>query len=144
MSGFAALADLLGELSTVPSRAAAEASAEINDLLHEQFETGTDPYGKPWRELAPATIAKGRQPPPLFDTGEMASGTGARPAQGAGIELNVPFPGGAHQFGSRNVPWRTRNPARPILPDGDELPPAWERAIEKAVDNATARTMRRA
>lgn len=142
MSGsFAQLADLLGELSTVPSRAAAEAAGELNDLLREQYATGTDPYGRPWAPLRPATLAKGRQPPPLFDTGDMAEGTGARPAQGAGIELNVPFPGGAHQRGSRNVPWNTRNPARPILPDEDELPEAWQAAIEKAADNATARVM---
>lgn len=142
MSGsFAQLADILGELSTVPSRAAAEASGEINELIHQQFVQGADPYGRPWAPLAPATLAKGRAPPPLFDSGDMASETGARPAQGAGIELNVPAPGGFHQFGSRNVPWNTRNPARPILPDGDELPEAWQAAIEKAVDNATARVM---
>lgn len=132
------LADRLGELASVPSRASRAAADGINEALRDQFEDGVDPYGKAWAPLAPRTLAKHGEPPLQGEfgdrPGDMAEGTIARPARGAGIEIEVPFPGGIHQTGASAGPWSM--PARKILPEGEELPPAWDEAISEALDEA--------
>lgn len=132
------LADRLGELASVPSRASAGAAEGINAALEEQFASGTDPYGNAWADLAPRTLLK-HGPPPLTETGDMRDGTFAKPSRGAGVELTVPFPGGIHQTGAKRGNWVM--PARKILPEGGELPDTWKAAIDDALDEAFGKTM---
>src|SRR5690606_17437543 len=63
------LARALRELVRVPSQIAGAVSDAINDRIQAGFDQGTDPYGSPWAELAPYTLAKGRTPPPLTESG---------------------------------------------------------------------------
>ncbi len=136
MQGVAALRSvsrMLRQLSKVPAKASRDAAKEIKARIRQEFATGTDPYGNAWAPLRPATLAKGRQPPPLTDTGEMASVT-VEPAAKAGIVISL----GAdysrfHQTGTRNMA------ARPILPDHRGLPDTWRRSIEDAIDRAWRR-----
>ena len=124
---------MLESLSEVPSRAAREASEEIESLIVEQFARGEDPYGEPWEELAESTRRRGRTNPPLTDTHDMVDGLEVKPTAGAGIAVTLDQPYSRfHQTGTK------RMPARPILPTG-ELPEAWETAIAGAVVNAAAR-----
>jgi len=136
---FAALERLaanLAELGQVPSRAAASAADELGAIVQMQFDAGVDPYGDAWAPLAESTIAKGRDEPPLTDSGSMASGIQVRPARGAGIEFTVEAEYAQfHQTGTRNMP------ARKILPDGDELPPHWDEVIERSVNDAFEKQM---
>lgn len=132
------LADRLGELAQVPSRAARDAADGINAALEEQFESGVDPYGEAWAPLAERTLLKHGEPP-LTETGDMRDGTMAKPSRGAGIEITVPFPGGIHQTGAKRGAWVM--PARKILPEGAELPGPWKDAIDEAVAAAFGKTM---
>jgi hypothetical protein len=126
------LVETIERMSQVPRRVAVIAAPEITKLLQKQFATGTDPYGRPWRPLKPATLAKGRRPPPLTDSGAMRRGTVARAAPGgrAGIRLLVGKRYGFfHQSGTRYMA------ARRILPQNG-LPYAWSRVLAEASKKA--------
>jgi hypothetical protein len=138
MATFAGLASALHGLQRVPSQAARQAAADIAGLLEQQFDEGRDPYGNAWAELAESTLAKGRTPPPLTDSGAMRASTDVAPSAGAGLTITL---GAAyatyHQTGTANMP------ARPILPE-DELPPEWLDMIANAVQEAVSRRVERA
>jgi hypothetical protein len=138
MATLEGLAAAMRDLSKVPSQAARAAAADIAGLIEQQYADGTDPYGDAWADLAESTIAKGRTPPPLTDSGVMRAGTDVAPSAGAGITITL----GAdyaiyHQGGTGSMP------ARPILPDHD-LPEAWRDMIANAVAEAVARRLARA
>lgn len=136
MAGFRALADRLGELAQVPSRAAKDAATRISSLVAREFETGTDPYGAAWKPLAASTIRRKGHDTILVDTGKLALGTGAKPSGGAGIELASVDYGQYHQSGT------SRMPRRPIFPDRAELPKDWQEAIEAAVSATFRRALK--
>lgn len=127
------LAQNIGRLASVPSRASVDASRGIARQIDQQFARGVDPYGKAWKRLAPSTIAKGRRPPPMTDTGDLRNGADVRPRSGAGIDVtfSVPYLGFHQGAGSP----RANVPPRHVLPEGP-LPPAWEKVIAQSVDNA--------
>lgn len=126
---------LRGLEDLIPS-IAAEAIPEIARLIEEQFEQGHDPYGKPWAPLRPATLAKGRHPPPLTDTGYMRESVYVT-ATSDGLRITVDGPSFFHQHGT------DRMRARPILPDKQaRLPESWERAIDDAAARAVAKVTR--
>lgn len=139
------LTDHLVALSEVPSRAAKEIAAGLNEELADQFDRGVDPYGNPWAKLAERTLLKHGEPPLQAEfgggPGPLAEGTMAQAARGAGVSISVPFPGGIHQTGARKGAWRM--PARKILPEGGELPPAWRQVIDKAIGKAFKKGGRR-
>lgn len=125
----------LRRLAEVPATASREVAEQITGRLDAGFSAGTDPYGRGWAPLAPATLRKGRHPPPLTDTRRLRSGTVARPRAGAGVALLTGDAyGGYHQTGTRHMP------ARPILPRGS-MPATWNAIIRTAVANAARRRM---
>jgi hypothetical protein len=63
-------------------------------------------------------------------TDTLSSQTVARPTSGGGIEITSIETGQYHQGGTVNMT------ARPILPDGGELPESWLEVIETAADKA--------
>jgi hypothetical protein len=132
------LADRLGDLATVPSRAAAAVSVKLGLLIAEEFDAGTDPYGTAWKPLAPATIAKGRTAPPLTDTRSMRDSVRVFPLSSAGVGITIQNPPAApHQTGWSGK--RGSGPARPILPSRSILPEEWQEAIDEAVDKEMRR-----
>jgi hypothetical protein len=124
----------LANLARVPSQAAREASDGINKSIQQEYDAGKDPYGKAWAPLRPATLAKGRTPPPLTASGKMRGKTLAKPLQSIGIGLELPFPGVFHQKGTRKMR------ARPVLPYGG-MPRAWTAAIKVATARALAKQL---
>jgi phage gpG-like protein len=119
-------------LARVPSQAAAGAAEEIAALIQQEFDAGRDPYGDAWADLMPATLDKGRSPPPLTDDGDLRD-VDVRAQVGAGIAIELGEPYGAfHQIGTRTMK------ARPILPVHG-LPDTWRRAIADEVDRAFLR-----
>lgn len=124
------LAENIGKLAGVPSRASRRVAQELRPLIQEQFDEGADPYGRSWKPLAPSTIDRGRFPPPLTDTGEMRDGIRVQPMRGAGVSITIPHPAQCHQTG-----WigpQGTGPARPILP-GRGMPPRWQEVIDVAI-----------
>jgi hypothetical protein len=119
----------LAKLARVPSQVAGDASEGIRSEIEAEFEGGHDPYGKSWEALAESTIARGRRPPPLTDSGDMAA-VDVHPTSGAGIAIEFgPEYSGFHQTGTKNMP------ARKPLPEAG-FPTSWSKAI---ADAATAR-----
>ena len=132
MAALSRLADRCADLATVPSRAAKRAAVEIEALIEDEFDAGTDPYGTAWAPLAEATVDRGRSPPPLTDTAAMRQSVAVRPMRGAGVAVTVAHPAGIHQTG-----WSGKGgkgPARPILPQRRALPEDWRDAIADAVE----------
>jgi hypothetical protein len=125
------LADRIADLAEVPSRAAKRVSRELGALLQEDFDAGHDPYGTAWKRLAPATIAKGRTPPPLSASEKMRRSLRVKPMRGAGIAITISHPAQVHQTGWDGP--SGKGPARPILPQRGELPEAWIDVIESGI-----------
>ena len=125
----------LAKLARVPSQVASGAADGIRDAIVDEFAAGQDPYGREWEALAEATLLKGRRPPPLTDSGDMADVT-VRPSSGAGIEISFePEYSGFHQTGTRNMP------ARKPLPDAG-FPKTWSDAIAAAATSSVEKAMR--
>lgn len=117
------------ELKRVPSQVARQVAHEISRSIQVQFDTGRDPYGMPWKPLSASTLAKGRRPPPLTDTGAGRRSVKVRPASGAGVRIDI----GrgymiVHQKGARNG----RPPQRMIVPV-TTMPQAWVDIYESAL-----------
>ena len=126
------LADRIADLAEVPSRASKAVSFEIEGFLQDEFDAGRDPYGSAWVPLSEATLAKGRTPPPLTDTGALRDGLRVRPLPGSGIAITSDeLYAAPHQTGWSGA--QGDGPARPILPALSELPEAWTEAIDEAV-----------
>jgi hypothetical protein len=135
--GLGQLARNISRLASVPSQASKDAAARIHGRLQEQFDKGTDPYGKPWAPLRPATVRAGRTSPPLTDTRVMRDhDLEVRPMPGAGIAItfNPEAPALFHQKGTKNMR------ARPILPTG-AMPRGWNEDLRGATSGAVARAM---
>lgn len=133
------LADRLGDLARIPSRVSARVADEIAQSIQtDEFDAGRDPYGTPWADLAPSTVAHGRFPPPLTDTREMRDSVHVAPMRPAGVSITIDHPAAVHQAGapSKNLP------ARPILPARQELPERWQEFIEDAVEDEYKRGRR--
>lgn len=121
------VAQALGDLDSIPAQASAEAAREIERLIQDQFRSGTDPSGRPWKDLA----SGGRSF--LFRSGDLFGSIHVKPRPGAGVRVTVDAKYASyHQTGTK------RMPARKILPE-DELPESWELAIERAVENSMRR-----
>lgn len=125
-----ALSHYLKGLESIVPDIATRAKPKVEALIEEEFATGKDPYGRNWAPLAKATIAKGRKPPPLTDTGKMRASVDVQPTS-YGLHISVLGPSRYHQLGTEHM-W-----ARPILPM-DKLPPRWIETIEQATSEALA------
>jgi hypothetical protein len=136
--GFRELADHIGALEGIPSRIARPVADRFTELLGQEFDQETNPYGVPWAELADSTIRKKGHDQILFETGELSENTIAVPLSGAGIELRSVDHGQFHQAGDP-----PRMPARKILPDRAELPLSWQNAIREETEAAFKRTLKR-
>ena len=118
------------EASRVMSRASTDAVDLIEDLIEQQFDAGVDTDGDAWAPLAESTKRRGRQDPPLDDTGALRV-PAVEALQSAGIRISYEEDyAGYHQSGT------SRMPARKLVPDQDRLPQAWQMAIVEAYNNA--------
>lgn len=142
ISAMGKLSANLRRLAEVPSRAAARVSSEIEGLIEEEFETGSDPYGNAWAPLTEYTLAKRTQTtePPLTDRGIMRSTLDVKPMRGSGVSITIEHPAAPHQTGWSGP--HSDGPARPILPSRT-FPARWREAIDAAVDSEVQRTMGR-
>ena len=116
----------VAKLGEMGPRVAHEASVEIAALIGAQFANGVNPYGTPWKALAPATVAKGRAAPPLTDTGR-TKGSIVVAGEGSRIVVKIgDMKAGFHQWGARRGRWKL--PKRQIVPDG-RVPDQWRQRI---------------
>lgn len=134
------LARNIGKLAEVPSRASREVAIGLKGLIELEYEVGADPYGHTWEPLAQATLDKGRQEPPLTDSGKMRAETAVKPMRTAGVSITIPHPSEDHQTGW-NGP-QGSGPARPILPSGT-FPATWNEVLRNAVGREVRGVLRR-
>lgn len=118
------LMDHVADLARVPSRIAKPISEKFNAEIQLEFAQGSDPYGFPWKPLAPYTIRKKGHDLIMIQTGETQKLTLAQPLGGAGIELVSTKKAGWNMDAHGN------RPARPVLPHRKELPERWQAIIE--------------
>jgi hypothetical protein len=134
-AGLGRLEANLLRLAEVPSQASKAASSEIQKLVEAEYDTGSDATGRAWAPLRPATLAKGRTPPPLTATHAMRDGTKVAPQAGAGIQITFDTDYAVfHHTGTEHME------ARPVAPTG-AFPASWEEALEQACEAAVARRM---
>jgi phage gpG-like protein len=126
----------LAKLASVPSQVAGDASEGIAQEIRNEFDAGTDPYGRAWAALQAATLAKGRTPPPLTDSGDTIDSLEVKPSAGAGItiEFGTEY-AGFHQVGTVDMV------ARPPLPIGG-FPSSWSKVISDAASARIEKAMR--
>ena len=137
MAGFEDLMARLAELEGVPSRIAKEVAEGISALVADEFAGSHDPYGKPWKPLLPQTVRrKGGDTRILRRTDALAGDTTVKPSSGSGVEVVSIDYGQFHQSGTKHMV------ARKILPDGSDLPKAWEAVIEEASARAFKKVLK--
>lgn len=120
----------LSKLARVPSRVAKTGAAGITNQIQIDTSSGKDCYGKPFAELKASTLAKGRRPPPMVDTGASLDATRARPLGGAGIGVEV---GGAYGYHLKSTANRA---ARQVVPVRAGIPASWSRRLKAAEELA--------
>lgn len=123
-------------LASVPSQAARPIASRIHKAIQKQFDEGRDPFGRDWAPLAPATLAKGRRPPPLTDTRRGRNSISVRPTRGAGIAILV----GVFYMAIHNKGNLPRLPRRLILPT-NVLPKEWNKIYKEELEAALARRL---
>lgn len=125
----------LNALARVPSRVAADGARGIKNQIDLDTSSGLDCYGRPFAPLRPATVAKGRRPPPMVDTGESLDKTTVRPLRGAGIAVIL---GGWYQYHLRATANRA---ARQVVPVRSGLPATWRTRLKTAETMAVKRAL---
>lgn len=132
------LSKILRELAKVPSRASRSIADNISKEIQKGFDRGRDPYGKKWAKLAPATLAKGRFPPPLTDTRLGRSNVTVSPTQYAGIKLSSTIRYmDYHLTGTKFMPRRT------FFPDHRGVPDRWKEIFAREISKAYKRKSKR-
>lgn len=118
----------LRDLVKVPAQIAPAVAKRIKKDIEKYFSAGTDPYGKPWAPLRPATIKKGRHPPPLTDTRAGRRGITVTPMKGAGIQIKSDTPYMVYHMREAG-----NRAARKFLPEG-VVPAAWYKIWQQELD----------
>ena len=126
----------LRDLARVPSRVSPDVARGIKREINRTFREGTDPYGRPLAPLRPATLAKGRHPPPMTDTGRAKRNVTVRAAQGAGVQILSPPHPLIYHFRRLGV-----RAARKMLPEG-VLPSRYRKVWQRALDRAAKETLK--
>lgn len=94
------------EIPKIPSQASLFVATRLETQVQADFDAGVSPYGKPWRPLAKATLAKGRHPPPLTDTYKGRAGVRVNPLPGAGVAITSVVDYMTYHQDGRGVPKR--------------------------------------
>ena len=127
----------LNSLASVPSQVAPKIAQRIAKAIDKQFTDGVDPYGRPWAPLRPRTLAKGRHPPPLTNTGAGRRSVRVVPARGAGVRITV----GKGYMGIHQDGDPPRMVDRKILPEG-AAPKSWTKIYQEEISKSVRAKLR--
>lgn len=131
-NGFPEVTAALRALAEVPSRATKTAAPLLLARWRADWRAGKDPHGRAWAPLAPMTIAKGRTPPPMIETGGTLASASVKPMRGAGLAITVGGFASLHMRSTRN------RPARPAVPTAG-VPSSWRAIVVKAAKDQAAK-----
>lgn len=132
------LARTIRDLAGVPSRAARYVANRLSGRIQDGFDQGVSPAGTPWAALKASTLARGRTPPPLTESGLLRGATYFAPSGGAGVELHTTDEHG----GAEHMSGRADMAARPYYPVG-RLPESYREDIATEINAETVRTWKR-
>jgi len=122
----ARVAETIEALTRIPSQQSAAAAKRLYKVLVDQYLRQCDPYGKPWKKLAPSTVkAKGHAVIGIGKNRAMLPRMQVAPMSGAGVGVT---------FGADYAAYFNRR--RALLPVGDNIPPTWRAAIEGPLNEA--------
>lgn len=122
-----ALARTLRQLSDVNSTVVAPFASFVTDDLKRTAAAETDPYGRGWQALRPATIRKEGHARILYASGALQGSLEARPLPAIGLTLTVgPSYAAFHLIGG------ARYPARPFFPVNG-MPSKWRDELKRLV-----------
>jgi hypothetical protein len=116
------------DLTKVPAQIAPAVAKRIKKDIERYFSAGTDPYGNPWAALKPATLAKGRHPPPLTDTRVGRRGITVKPMQGSGVQIKSDT-----YYMVYHMRATANRAARKFLPEG-VVPANWYKIWQQELD----------
>jgi hypothetical protein len=122
-------------LVKVPSQISAKVADRIKKEILKGFTSGKDPYGGAWAPLRPATLAKGRTPPPLTDTGKGKRSIKVSPVSGAGVQVTV---GKAYmKYHMTGTPIMVPRRFLPV----NSLPKAWRKIWQEELTKAARKKL---
>lgn len=111
----------------------------IADYVRETFKAETDPWGKPWAELAPATRRKreaNNDGPILFATGNLFRSLKVLKLDNAAwVGFAASYALIPHQLGEDPNIWGKRTPARKIMPINDNGEVDLPNALQNIINN---------
>lgn len=114
-TNFGEFARALNELARVPAEISTPVARGIQADLRRKISSGANPYGKAYAPLRPASIDRGRRPPPLH---KLAKTVEATAMGGAGVSVSVTHPqAGFHQTGTGRMAKRLVMPDRAVPKD---------------------------
>lgn len=107
-----------------------EAAADaVKPLVVADFKNSTDPYGAAWK---PTKLGNS---PLIGPTRDLSTSVRVEPTTDGFIVMVTDWKAIFHQAGTKHIP------ARPMLPVGGKMPPAWRAAIERSVRSFLAYTI---
>ncbi len=132
---FGKLKAVVRRLDEVPARYSRKLAPLLDAELQRTIAAGTDPHGKPWAPLAPATIRRKKGDRRiLIRTGASRALTYIASLGAQGVRITV---GGAFRWHMAPTPHR---PARPVLPIHG-LPATWTALARKVGGDEFARVL---
>ncbi len=117
----------------MPSQISKDFAKWSTQRLREGYAEGKDPNGNAWAPLRPATLARGRFPPPLTDTGKMRDSTKAVALPGSGVGFEIGPAYAVHHYQGTTI-----MAAREQLPHGG-LPSKWRAELARLYRVATGK-----
>ena len=120
------LKKVVNDIPAAINKVSQEASVKIKSLVLQEFDNSTDPFGNTWMPNKTNTQT-------LVRTGAMRSSLTVE-SFGREITAKINLPADYHQTGTINMV------ARPILPI-DSIPPSWEEAINRIVQQILSEAM---
>jgi hypothetical protein len=123
VNDFAALGKLIQNLEHLGSHGSEAVGAKlepaIQQVVESQYDQGKGPDGEKWANKADGTPSNLQKSGVMRSRSQVVAGV-------KGVTVRIPSPGGWHQGGT------SRMPARPLVPEGDQLPREWEKAAQEA------------
>lgn len=126
------------DLATVPAQVSTVIAKDISREIQRNFDVGRDAFRKRWKPLAKSTLARGRHPPPLTDSGRGRASVSVTPRAGAGITITIGILYMVyHQNGGDPGP-----PRRAFIPV-TVLPEAWAEIIMFRIEERAGEMLKR-
>jgi hypothetical protein len=120
------LQDLRPDVGKVAQKTAVRFAPSLARFLVSEFDTGTDPFGNPFKPLSAASLKRGRRPPPMTNTGKARNAAAIVLVQGTKDRVTFPDYLRYHISTGRGV--------LPVL--GKGWPPTWLEVIRVEAEKA--------